>query len=416
MQQVRFALALWVLFYVTGCSTQQATPSHQQLAKAKKPLVLLISIDGFKPDYLTRGLTPTLNQLALKGVLATGLVPAFPSVTFPNHYSIVTGRTPDHHGIVDNRIVDPDIPNQVFHYSSPEALKNPQWWEGAKPIWVTAKEQGKISSTLFWPGSETLIHGLQPDDFLAYQHEMPSTERAIKLLAWLDRPDSTRADFATLYFTEVDAVGHSKGPNSVELKNALKNVDDAIKAFMQGLEELGLTAVTSVVIVSDHGMAEVKNDHVINLKSLLNDYPDAELRWTGAYGGIEAKAEDVEAILNALSSQPHLSCWKKALLPKRFKFGSHKRIPSIFCLAAQGWFVTDKAGLSPVAGMHGYDPALTSMHGLFIASGYRIQQQNTPLAPFNNIDLYPFLTTLLNIQPEPHDGDDFLVRSILKLP
>jgi ectonucleotide pyrophosphatase/phosphodiesterase family protein 5 len=416
MHIFRLILILWILFYLLGCATHQTTVSHHLVDDPKKPLVLLIGIDGFKPEYLTRGLTPTLIQLAQKGVLATGLIPAFPSVTFPNHYSIVTGLTPDHHGIVDNRMVDPDIPKQIFHYSSPESLKNPRWWEGATPIWVTAKQQGKISSTLFWPGSETLIHGELPDDFLTYEHSMPSMERASKLLLWLDRPDVKRADFATLYFSEVDAVGHSKGPNSVELNNALKNVDDAIKTFMQGLDQLGLTAVTSVVIVSDHGMAEVADHNVINLKSLLQDYPDAELRWTGAYGGIEVKAENVEAILNTLSTQRHFSCWQKANLPIRFKFGSHKRIPSIFCLAAQGWFVTDKAGLSPVAGMHGYDPALTSMHGLFIASGYRIQQQNTPLAPFNNIDLYPLLTTLLNIQPEPHDGDDFLVRSILKLP
>jgi ectonucleotide pyrophosphatase/phosphodiesterase family protein 5 len=376
----------------------------------KKPLTLLIGIDGFKPEYLHRGLTPTLNSLAQQGVVAEGLISAFPSVTFPNHYTLVTGLTPDHHGIVNNRMFDSQIPDQVFHYSSIDSIKNPEWWKEGTPIWVTAKQQGKKTSTLFWPGSEALNQGLQPDDWLPYDHGMSSMQRVQKLLTWLDRNDKTRADFATLYLSEVDSIGHKKGPNSVELNNALVNVDNAIKALLTGLDKLDLRTVTSLVIVSDHGMAEVADGHVINGRSLIKAFPGAKIRWTGAFAGIEAKVEDADAILDSLSSQAHLSCWPKQQLPKRFKFGQHRRIPTIFCLAEQGWFVTKSGVKSPVNGMHGYDPNLKDMQGLFIASGYRIKQQDKLLDIFDNVDIYPLLVELLGIKGELNDGNSHLLE------
>ncbi len=402
---LRPVLVLFFAILLTACVANPLsfnTPKH-------KPLVLLIGIDGFKPEYLERGLTPTLNRLAKQGVISKGLIPAFPSVTFPNHYTLVTGLTPDHHGIVSNRMIDPDIPGQVFHYSSPEIMQNPQWWAAATPIWVSAKQQGKITSTMYWPGTQTAIHGVQPDDWLHYQHSMPSIQRAEQLVQWLERPDQLRADFATLYLSEVDSIGHDHGPDSAELNHALVNVDQAVAYLLRKIEELELTPVTSVLVVSDHGMATVQEDHVMNLNALLHNFPQAEIVWAHAYGGIQARPENIKPIIAKLNKQRHLSCWEKFRIPKRFKFGTNRRIPPIFCLAEQGWFLTEEDKPSPVLGMHGYDPALQDMHGLFIASGYRIQQQPTPIDHFDNVDVYPLLTELLGIPALPNDGDDHLL-------
>ncbi len=172
---------------------------------AAKPLVVLVSIDGFKPNYLKRGNSPVLDGLVDGGASAKGLIPAFPSVTFPNHYSMVTGLSPDHHGIVNNVMFDPTVPGPPFSLASRDALANPAWWNEATPILVTLRRQNKRSSAMFWPGSETPIHGIQPDDWLPYTDAMTSIERVEKLVYWLDRSQDDRADFATLYFSEVDS-------------------------------------------------------------------------------------------------------------------------------------------------------------------------------------------------------------------
>src|SRR5262245_13472622 len=141
---------------------------------AAKPLVVLVSIDGFRPDYLKRSNSPTLDGLVDSGASAKALISAFPSVTFPNHYSMVTGLFPDHHGIVNNVMFDPTVPGQPFSLASRNALANPAWWNEGIPIWVTLHRQSKRSSTMFWPGSETPIHGIQPDDWLPYTDAMTS--------------------------------------------------------------------------------------------------------------------------------------------------------------------------------------------------------------------------------------------------
>ena len=141
---------LFATFFMGGfLGTCQAQPKNNI-----KPLTILLSIDGFKPEYLKRNISPNLNMLAKNGALASHLISTFPSVTFPNHYSMVTGLYPDQHGIVNNTMVDPLIP-ETFTLSARKAIANSEWWNEAVPIWVSLEEQGGIASTLFWPGTET---------------------------------------------------------------------------------------------------------------------------------------------------------------------------------------------------------------------------------------------------------------------
>ena len=377
-----------------------------------KPLVVLISIDGFRADYLHRGNSPTLDALAKNGTSTRGLVPSFPSVTFPNHYSMATGLFPDHHGIVNNTMSDPTIPGPSFALLARGVLANPRWWEEGVPIWVTLKRNGKRSSTLFWPGSEVVIDGVRPDDWLAYNDAMASAERADKLLSWLDRSDEERADFATLYFSEVDTTGHRFGPDSPEVGEAVKRVDSAVQAFVAGLDRLGLRDQTDLVIVADHGMAEVDPAHAIALQGLLSGLATAKIQWIGAVAGISVGAQEREAALKQFASETHMSCWRKAAMPERFHFGTHRRIPDIVCLAQIGWTVVAKSDQPITRGQHGYDPAEQMMWGLFLATGPRIKQQELDLV--ENVNIYPLLCRLLGVQPEPNDASEELAGLVIK--
>ena len=379
-------------------------------AAARKPLTLLISIDGFRADYLQRGKTPTLASLARRGAHAQGLVPSFPSVTFPNHYSMVTGLVPDHHGIVNNTMHDPSIPDPVFALSSRSAVSNPLWWNEATPVWVTAARLGKVTSAMFWPGTETPIQGIQPRNWLPYTDLLTSMGRVDQLLAWLSDGSAARPDFATLYFSEVDTFGHQAGPETPNLDVSLERVDAALAHLLEGLRRLGLRALTDVVIVSDHGMANVPPENVILLKPLIEAIPAAKIRWYGTFAGIEANAQDAPRVLEALSGKEHMQCWRKGEIPPVYRFGTHRRIPDIFCLAETGWWLTDDPKHKSARGQHGYDPRDPLMHGLFIAQGRRIRPAKLPDVP--NVEVYPLLCRLLGIPPEANDATGRLVSLV----
>ena len=376
-----------------------------------KPLVVLISIDGYRNDYMSRGFTPTLKRLADAGTYADNFTPVFPSITFPNHYSLVTGLYPDHHGLVNNTMQDPSKTKQIFKLSDRESVTNPFWYEEATPIWISAKQQGKIVSTLFWPGTEVLNHGLRPDDWLNYDDNMSSNKRVDQLLEWLNREDSKRADFATLYFSEVDHAGHEFGPDALEVNESLKRVDAAIERFVKGLERLDLLKDTTFVITSDHGMAHVAQDHIINLSMVLESTKSAKLVWMGPVAGFNVESVDAEPMLERLKAYPHMSCWHKSKIPPEYHFGTHRRIPGIFCLADVGWSILPNSSMKVIPGMHGYDARAKEMQGLFIASGPGVKKQT--LAVVNNIDVYSFLARLIKIKPEPNDGEDILFKQIM---
>ena len=370
--------------------------AEAQQPPTRKPLTVLISIDGFRPDYLTRGITPNLSALARDGTVAEAMAPSFPSVTFPNHITLVTGVVPDKHGIVNNVMNDPEIPNRRFRLSDRDVLSDPRWWSDVIPIWVTAHRQNKLTSTLFWPGSEVLIQGIQPDDWLPYQ-EIPSRDRVTKLLEWLDRPDVARADFATLYFSEIDILGHQTGTRSIETDAAIERVDQEIGIFIAGLERLGLKGVANLIIVSDHGMANTSPEKIIDLSKLFPELNTKEIVWTGSFAGIELKDPDVDAFLQRAGQAPNMECWRKSEIPARYKFGSHRRIPEVMCLARNGWSIVAGPGVKIIAGQHGYDPADTDMSAIFIASGPRLKPAK--IGVIQNIEIYHLLCDLIGVTP-----------------
>ena len=392
---------------LASCASPLAKP--QLAGGGERPVVVLISIDGFRADYLDRGVTPNLSRLAAEG--AHGAIrPSFPTKTFPNHYSLVTGLRPDRHGIVDNNMIDPEIPDVAFSLSNKAAVRDARWWNDGTPIWVSAERAGIRSATMFWPGSEAAIQGVRPSRWLPFKQSMPATARTDQVLAWLDEPAATRPRLITLYFDEVDTAGHYHGPDSTQVAEAAGRTDAAIGRLTEGLKARGLKA--NLVIASDHGMAAVASDRVIYIENLAS----ADLGKPLALGAFmtyyPAPGREAEAEAALLVRRPHVTCWRKGEIPARYHFGAHRRVAPIFCLPETGWVITTRAKRPPKGGNHGFDPYSPEMAAIFIGHGPAFARgRATPLT--DNVDVYPLLARLLGLAPEPNDGGSTLVDAAL---
>jgi len=391
----RLSLALTLLFLL-------ATPA----AAGARPAVILISIDGFRADYLQRHLTPTLSALAADGALAPeGMRPSFPANTFPNHYTLVTGLRPDHHGVTDNTLYDDARPGVKFSMGTHDQVIDAFWWNGGEPVWVTAERAGIRSGIMFWPGSEAAIHDVRPWSWAAYDEAVTAFERVDRLLAWLDLPAAERPGFMTLYFEAVDTQGHRSGPDGEGLGQALRDTDAAIARLITGLKARGLYDQVNLVIVADHGMAETGPDRIVYLDDITS-LDGVTTVTMGAVAGLIPRTPQAEAAL--LAGHPHLRCWRKADLPTRFHYGTHRRIPPIVCLTETGWVLSTRewAARRPMTGpggSHGYDPDDPRMRALFIAHGPAFRRGVT-LPVFDNVSVYPLVMRLLGLKARPNDG------------
>ncbi|CAL1290969.1 unnamed protein product [Larinioides sclopetarius] len=382
------------------------------------PPLLLVSIDGFRPDYLERGLTPTLEKLSLCGVRTPYMQPVFPSKTFPNHFSQVTGLYPAWHGILDNFMNDTET-GKIFKLGSSTMFK-PFWWE-AEPIWVSAVKQGKRAATYFWPGSDVKINGTRPTYYRNYSGSVPFEERVDQVHRWLDHPPSERPSFITMYVSEPDAAAHKHGVHSKEVNEALVRVDKIIERLFSGLQMRNLTDCVNVFIMSDHGMADINCSRVINIGEIIDV---SKVRNTeGPMGRMQVLAganTSVEAVLQDLRcSNEHMRVYLKEQLPVRAHYGSHRRIEPIFIDVDNEWNLLrrePKAGEWKCSGgMHGYDNFLPDMRAFFTAIGPSLKR-NFSAEPFINTELYELMCELTGITPNPNNGTKGSLHHLLKAP
>ncbi|TAK15427.1 MAG: alkaline phosphatase family protein [Acidobacteria bacterium] len=383
-------------------------------AQAPAPIVILVSIDGWRWDYIDKTNAPNIKALAARGVRSQGLIPSFPSVTFPNHYTLVTGLVPDHHGIIANAMVDRSIGTEKFTMSS-DTAKNPAWW-GGEPIWQTVIRNGGKSAAMFWPGSEAI----KPTYWRAFDDDVPNMDRVAQVLEWLRLPEADRPSFSTLYFSEIDHVGHDFGPDAPELLTAAEHVDAAIGQLVWGIEDLGLAERTSIVLVSDHGMAATSSDRVIYLDDYLQNDEIEVVDWSPNIEINPATTSSADAIYQKLANKhPALAVYRRADLPKWLNYGTNKRIPAVIGIAELGWTITTHAaakarlesGRSFTGGGHGYDPRYRELHGLFIAAGPGLRR-GVIVPEFRNVHVYNVLCKLLGLAPAPNDGDLSEVASL----
>ena len=397
-----------------------ALGASQSVLPADKAIVILISADGFRADYLDRLKPPHLLQLAARGVRADGLIPQFPADTFPNHYTIATGLAIPHHGIVSNDMTSPDIPGVVFAMSNRDAVGDARWW-GGEPIWNTAERQGRKAAPMFWPGSEAPIGGRRPSYWMPFNDRMPHADRIRQILDWLALPEASRPSFITLYFSEIDTAGHSDGPDSPQVAEAVSRVDASIGALVDGVARAGLADRVHYVVVSDHGMAPLSTDRVIYVDDYINVDTVDIIHWSPTLA-INPKEGTVDAVYQALAGKhPHLSVYRNRDIPARLGLAGHPRVPAIYALADDGWVVTSHKAAQrwsepnrrPPAGAHGYDPDLTVMRALFVAAGPRIRE-GVRVPAFKNIHIYDFMCAVLGLTPAKNDGDPAVTRDMLR--
>lgn len=407
---MRRASLLFLVFAGLGL-TSCTTPGQRAPAG---PLIL-ISIDGFRWDYLERYDAPALRRLAAAGVHARRLNSSFPTKTFPNHYTIVTGLRPQNHGIVGNRFHDPALGDK-FTMSRKETA----WWTGGEPVWITAEKQGVRTACYFWPGSESELQGRRPTLFRPFDKKLPPPDRVDGILAWLARPAAERPRFLTLYFDHLDDAGHSHGPDAPETAAAVREADDAIARLLAGLDRLGLGDSANLVIVSDHGMSATSPDRVVFLDDLL-DLSLVSVEVTGPYGGVRPKPGVEAAALVASmrrKAPPQVRVFLREDMPAHLHYNRGDRVPPILLLMNDGWCIEQKTGWPAQRaryskGNHGWDPTLPSMGALFVAHGPAFRQ-GARLAEAHNIDVYNLLCAVLGITPAPNDGSDALRRAALR--
>ncbi len=388
-----------------------AAVSGPAFARPAPAPLIVVSLDGFRAEYFDRGLTPTLAELARGGVRAKAMRPSFPSVTEPNHYTLMTGLYPDHHGIVDNTMVDLAIPGLTFGGPHGEGADNdPRWWNQATPLWVTAERRGLKTASSWWPGDGAVIHGVAP----SYLQPRPKTRELFPamepqidtVLGWLDLPAAQRPALIRLHLDLVDLMGHISGPDGRNIDSALGKTDAALARLVAGLKSRGLLDKTNLVIVSDHGMTRVSVKTTLFLDDMI-DLKQAVVTTVGATGGVNpAPGHEAEIAAVLLAPHDHLRCWRRADIPPALHYGHNPRVPAILCLADLGWMITTRADYGrypPLGGDHGYDPAVPDMAALFIAHGPAFKT-GVVLPAFDNVNVYALLTRVLRVPAEPNDG------------
>ncbi len=382
-----------------------------------KSTVILISIDGFRPDYLDHTSCPNLRELATSGTRAEWMIPIFPTKTFPNHYSIATGLYAENNGVVGNTMYDPEF-NATFTMRMRNEVTNARWW-GGEPIWVTAEKQGVISAPFFWPGSEAPIGGSRPSYYRPFDGSMSEDQRISQVLQWLDLPEKQRPRFLTLYFDRLDTYGHEYGPDYAAVDTAVGIIDDAIGKLIEGLRSRNLYGAVTLIVLSDHGMAAVAKERTVYLDDYLSDADSVRIVDSGVVVSLWPKAGTEDRIYQALKGgHPHMSAFLKDSIPSRWHYKSNRRAAPIVLVADEGWTISNRKDQRTwrrrsTGGNHGYDNQSPSMRAIFIARGPDFKAGRV-VEPFENVQIYNLLCSLLQIVPATNDGSMDLAKSIMK--
>lgn len=404
------------LLTLLTCLVAFGEETHPENAPSQvdKPYVLLVSLDGFRYDYAERNHATNLIEFGKKGVAARALIPSFPTSTFPNHYTIVTGLYPAHHGIVENGFWDPQK-NAPFRFNDPKLASDPDWW-GGTPLWVLAEQQGMRAATFFWPGSDYEIQHTRPTYYHNFDNKVTKDEQIDEVLKWLRLPKSQRPHFITLYLSDIDHEGHSFGPDSPETAAAIASVDRAIGKLMAGIRSTGV--LVNIFILSDHGM--VAPTGAVDAASLA-DFSGVQLSGAGTelkvYSKDSARIDAIYAQVNGKDSR--ISVYRQRDIPARLHYSGNDRIGDLVIMANQPVVFREPArpnqrAREPQKGMHGFDvEEVPEMRAIFYAQGPNLKSGLT-IDEFQNIHIFPFLAGILGLKPPPDiDGKLSVLAPIL---
>lgn len=384
------------------------------LLTGRKQYVVLVSLDGFRWDYDQQYDTPNLDEIAAKGIKSESLVSSFPTKTFPNHYSIVTGLYPDHHGLISNTFYATDL-GKLYRIGDRSMVENGDFYDG-EPVWTTAEKNGIIAASMFWVGSEAPINGHQPTYWNRYDGSIPYSARLDSVINWLSLPRKERPGFITLYFDEPDGTSHDFGPLSHETDSVVSYLDGLIGELYDRLLDLPIGKRVNMIIVSDHGMGEVSGDRMVNLIDIIPDGLVEHYNGGNPVILIDPVEEYSDSVLAILNNTPGVKGWSAETLPEHYHYGTHIRFPGIVAEADSSWSIvasSRKNYYMRSRGTHGYDPANRDMHGIFFADGPAFKDGY--LSPsIHNVDIYNIICEILDIKPVENDGKVSRIEGIFR--
>lgn len=415
MKLVKLSLAVVVLFNLV---------CFKGIAQQKEQYVILISLDGFRHDYVERFKPENLSRFIQKGTAAEALIPSFPSKTFPNHYTIATGMKPENHGLVDNSFYEPEK-GLVYSMGNRDIVEDGYWYAGT-PIWVLAEQNGIKAASYFFVGSEAPVQGVRPSYYFSYDGAVSNLTRISKVFEWLQLPEAERPRMITLYFSDMDDVGHRYGPdNDAQIGARLEKLDRELGALFEGLKSFDLDI--NVFIVSDHGMTNIPKGNLLNLDQITEGI-NARVVNNGALAHLhlENKEEQEKVSKEMNDKAEHYKVvrvadkeYYKNIEKYKNRFGDLIIIPDL------GHYLTTSKGMvsyqnrsamfkTDVFGEHGFSPEYEDMRGIFYANGPMVKSGNL-IPAFENIHVYPLLATILGLPiPAEIDGKLEVLQPILK--
>lgn len=415
-----------ILAFLTACNTQpQAVErfargtgginaKHQQ----DKPYLVLISIDGFRWDYMDRYPTPNMDRIANAGSTAERLLPVFPTLTFPNHYSIATGLYPAHHGLVANEFPDPE--RDMWYSMKRRETVEDRWFYEGEPIWVTAETQGMVAASFFFVGTEAAVKGVSPTYWRSFDKKISGQDRVDQVLAWFREPVEQRPHIYTLYFEDVDDYSHWYGPDSAENIETIGRVDAYIGRLLDGLEKLPFAEKVNIILISDHGQGTyLENQRPYLLADHVN-LDDTAIIEGGSYLFLHFDHDDpnraAKIVTTVNDSWAHGRAYLREDTPESWHVENNPRFPDVFLIPEAGHAVlsTEKRAGKINRGDHGWAPESPDMHGFFVTCGPNIKA-GLSLGAVYNIDIYPLMLSILGLDaPEDMDGDAGNLATSLK--
>lgn len=402
---------------------QFESPKENSVAAQKLSTTIVVSIDGYRADYNAKFAPPTLTNLERTGASARSLKPVYPSKTFPNHYTLVTGLYPAKHGIVSNEFYDP-ARARSYAIADRAAVEDGSWYSG-EPIWITAQKNGIRTASFFWVGSEAGIQGMSPNYYYRYSQEVPNAARVDRVLQWLTLPEIERPHLIMMYFSSVDTAGHRYGTNSKELREAVIGVDEQIGRLREGIKASGKPV--NLIVVSDHGMQDLDPAKVI----LIDESPEvgaliAKFKVVGRgpqtvlylnegeNPNVKVEMRDALRKYARTSQKPFRVMMTQAEL-KKFSYNGNPRTGDLVIDPDLPWALGTKAMPPSTAGAnHGWDPKYPTMHAVFFAEGPSFRSRSI-LPTVDNIHVAPTILKTLGVKPPAGiDGNADAMKSIMK--
>jgi len=380
------------------------------LFSQEKPYLVVLSMDGFRWDYTDKVPTPTFDSIAANGVKAVSLKPSFPSLTFPNHFSMATGLYPDHHGIVHNSFYDPAL-DRYYKIGDRKAVEDGLFYQG-DPVWNIAENQGITSASCFWVGSEAPVNGKQPTYWKRYDHGMPFGDRIDTVIAWLSLPEQQRPHLVMFYFHEPDSKGHKHGPDSREIEETVVLLDSLAGVLCRKLNTLPIAGEINLIITSDHGMGATSPSHPVKVYKYIKSKWFSKIQGYNPVACFQLQPQYEAKAIEALKNISHTRAWKTTEIPERLHYGSNPRTLDAILVADSGYALKmDRKGWIG-KGAHGYDPDNRDMHAFFYAIGPAFKKGY--LQPtFENVDLVPLFGEILGLTLPPVDGKRERIEGML---